>query len=157
MKPDVFRKLANLEERDLFREMSVKDNLFFGVHLCFKEEDECDIEKDLASVYELFPVPKQKDKELAIIPSGGEKQMLAIGRAFMSKPKLLLIDEPSLGLAPFLMKNFFLNIINLRKRGMTILVVEQDVKVALGIGDRAYILQIGTIRLSGKAKDLLNS
>ena len=140
------------ERRRPFFEMSVLENVEMGAYL---RKDKEEIGKDLKWVYELFPVLKERGDQMSGTLSGGEQQMLAIGRALMSKPKLLLIDEPSLGLAPKLKDNVFERIKEIQRSGVTILLVEQDVSVALSIADRIYVIAHGRIAAEGTRKELM--
>ena len=141
------------EGRRVFANMSVKENLEMGA---YTRKDKAGIKTDMEKVYELFPRLKERIKQLSGTLSGGEQQMLAMGRALMSNPKLLLLDEPSMGLAPILVDEIFSIIQEINKTGTTILLVEQNAYKALSIADRAYILETGTIIKSGKASDLIN-
>ena len=141
------------EGRRVFANMSVKENLEMGA---YTRKDKAGIKADMEMVYELFPRLKERVKQLSGTLSGGEQQMLAMGRALMSKPKLLLLDEPSMGLAPILVDEIFSIIQEINKTGTTILLVEQNAYKALSIADRAYILETGTVIKSGKASDLIN-
>ena len=141
------------EGRRVFANMSVKENLEMGA---YTRKDKAGIKADMEKVYELFPRLKERIKQLSGTLSGGEQQMLAMGRALMSKPKLLLLDEPSMGLAPILVDEIFSIIQEINKTGTTILLVEQNAFKALSIADRAYILETGTVIKSGKACDLIN-
>jgi branched-chain amino acid transport system ATP-binding protein len=138
----------------IFREMNVRENLEMGsypIH-AWKQREET-----FKQVYELFPMLKERQNQLARTLSGGEHQMLAIGRALMSKPKLCLFDEPSYGLAPKLVKEVFQTIQNLREQAITILLIEQNVRLALEISDRAYVLENGRLCLQGDCDELLKS
>ncbi len=139
------------ERRRLFPEMTVIENLKMGAYL----RKDKDIEKNMERNFELFPVLKERTDQLAGTLSGGEQQMLAIARALMSKPKLLLIDEPSLGLAPLLKDKVFDTIKEIQRSGVTILLVEQDVSVALSIADRIYIIAHGRIATEGTREELM--
>ena len=141
------------EGRRVFANMSVKENLEMGA---YTRKDKAGIKADMEMVYGLFPRLKERIKQLSGTLSGGEQQMLAMGRALMSKPKLLLLDEPSMGLAPILVDEIFSIIQEINKTGTTILLVEQNAFKALSIADRAYILETGTVIKSGKASDLIN-
>lgn len=141
------------EGRRVFANMSVKENLEMGA---YTRKDKAGIKADMEMVYGLFPRLKERIKQLSGTLSGGEQQMLAMGRALMSKPKLLLLDEPSMGLAPILVDEIFSIIQEINKTGTTILLVEQNAYKALSIADRAYILETGTVIKSGKASDLIN-
>lgn len=141
------------EGRRVFANMSVKENLEMGAYLrCDKNE----IKKDLEWCYELFPRLKERLTQISGTLSGGEQQMLAMARALMSKPKLLLLDEPSMGLAPILVDEIFDIITKISSSGTTILLVEQNAYKALSIANRAYILETGNITKEGKAEDLIN-
>lgn len=142
------------EGRKIFRGMSVEENLLMGAHL---RNDKDGIRKDLEDVYNKFPRLKERYKQNGETLSGGEQQMLAIGRALMAKPKLLLLDEPSMGLSPLLVKEIFRIIEEINSLGVTVLLVEQNAKMALQICDRAYVLENGRIVLSGTGKELINS
>jgi branched-chain amino acid transport system ATP-binding protein len=140
------------ERRRPFREMSVLDNLYAGAYL---DKDPSQIQKNLESVYELFPVLKARSKQVSGTLSGGEQQMLAIGRALMSSPKLLCIDEPSTGLAPILRAEVFEKIAEIRKLGITILLVEQEVSTVFKMASRNYVLSSGKIIAEGAGEKLL--
>ena len=141
------------EGRHVFTRMSVEENLEMGA---FSLKDQSDLKKDLDMIYGLFPRLKERRNQKAGTLSGGEQQMLAMGRALMSHPKTILMDEPSMGLSPKLVKEIFSIIRKLHEQGITILLVEQNAKMALAISDRAYVLETGTITLSGDAQELLN-
>ena len=141
------------EGRQVFPKFTVMDNLLMGAYLCPKEN----IPGSLEKVFELFPKLKIRQSQVAGTLSGGEQQMLAVGRAIMAEPKLLLLDEPSLGLAPLIVEEIFRMIRRIRELGTTILLVEQNAKVALKNSDRAYVLETGKIVLSGSAEELLSS
>jgi branched-chain amino acid transport system ATP-binding protein len=141
------------EGRRVFAKMTVQENLEMGA---FLRKDKKEIEEGFENVYMKFPRLKERRKQLAGTMSGGEQQMLAMGRALMSKPDILLLDEPSMGLAPILVKEIFDTIVEVNKQGVTILLVEQNAHMALSIADRAYVLETGKIVLEGNAKDLLN-
>ena len=145
-------KLAHVPEgRHIFPQMTVEENLEMGAFT-----DPTDMAKTMADVYERFPRLKERKRQLAGTLSGGEQQMLAVGRALMGKPKMILMDEPSMGLSPLLVKEIFAIIREVNKQGITILLVEQNAKMALAISDRAYVLETGTITIEGDAKELLN-
>jgi branched-chain amino acid transport system ATP-binding protein len=142
------------EGRRVFANITVIENLELGAYI---RNDRSGIQKDIDRVFELFPKLKERAKQKAGTLSGGEQQMLAIGRALMSKPKLLLLDEPSLGLAPFLVRDIFSIICEVRSQGTTILLVEQNARQALSIADRGYVLESGEVVLCDTAKNLLGS
>lgn len=142
------------EGRRVFAEMTVMENLDLGA---FVRKDKAGIQQDLKRVFELFPRLEERKNQSAGTLSGGEQQMLAMGRALMSRPKLLLLDEPSMGLAPLLIKEIFNIIVDINKSGTTVLLVEQNANMALSIANRAYVLETGRITLSGKAQDLAAS
>lgn len=147
------------EGRQVFKPLSVEDNLELGAYLRFrKREKRGGIHKDLEEMYDLFPRLRERRKQMAGTLSGGEQQMLAIGRALMAKPRLLLLDEPSMGLAPLIVQEIFNVIDNLRKeKGTTILLVEQNAKAALKMADRGYVLETGKVILEGVASELLEN
>lgn len=141
------------EGRRVFADLSVYENLKMGA---YTRKDKEEIEKSLDRVYERFPRLKERKNQLAGTLSGGEQQMLAMGRALMSQPKIILMDEPSMGLSPILVNEIFDIIQEVSKSGTTVLLVEQNAKKALSIADRAYVLETGKIVLDGKAETLLN-
>ncbi len=141
------------EGRHIFPDMTVLENLEMGAYSSKKNKSE--LEKNFGMVFERFPRLKERYKQLAGTLSGGEQQMLAMGRALMADPKILLLDEPSMGLSPILVKEIFSIIRYCHDIGITILLVEQNAKMALSIADRAYVLETGNITISGKAKELL--
>jgi branched-chain amino acid transport system ATP-binding protein len=142
------------EGRQIFANLSIKENLDMGAYL---RKDSAGIKKDLDFVYNLFPKLLERKSQLAQTLSGGEQQMLAIARAYMAKPKLLLLDEPSLGIAPILVGTIFRAITEINQLGMTILLVEQNANLALKISHRAYVLTNGEITLQGKSSELLSN
>jgi len=142
------------EEKMLFSPLSVEENLYLGAYVL---HDPQQIEQNLEFVYNLFPTLKQRRKQPASTLSGGEQQMVAIGRGLMSKPHLLMLDEPSLGLAPILVDEVLDTVRKLKQEGMTILLVEQNVREALDLSERGYILQTGRIVGEGTGKELLES
>lgn len=142
------------EGRRVFANMTVIENLELGAYL---RKDKAEIKKDMQYVYELFPRLNERKNQLSGTLSGGEQQMLAMGRALMSRPKLLLLDEPSMGLAPILVKQIFSIIEEINIKGTTILLVEQNAHMALSIAHRAYVLETGRIVLTGAAKELAES
>ena len=139
------------EGRHIFPGMTVEENLEMGAYI---RKD--DLSASMKEVYERFPRLKERRRQLAGTLSGGEQQMLAVGRALMSKPSILLMDEPSMGLSPLLVKEIFSIIKEVHKQGITVLLVEQNAKMALSISDRAYVLETGHISMSGAADELLN-
>lgn len=140
------------EGRRVFSNLSVLENLKIGA---FYRKDTRKIEEDLEWIYELFPKLKERTWQQAGTLSGGEQQMLAVGRALMSRPKLLMMDEPSLGLAPLIVKEIFNIIKEIHKQGVTILLIEQNANAALKIADEAYVLETGTITIKGTGSELL--
>lgn len=142
------------EGRRIFQNLTVLDNLKLGA---FTRKDKAGIAKDIEEVYELFPRLAERKTQIAGTLSGGEQQMLAMGRALMSKPKIVVMDEPSMGLSPLLVSKIFDIIEMIRERGTTVLLVEQNAKKALAISDRAYVLETGKIVLSGDAHELMNN
>lgn len=141
------------EGRRIFANMSVKENLEMGA---YSRKDKDEIRKSYDKVFELFPRLLERKFQMAGTLSGGEQQMLAIGRALMAKPKLLLLDEPSMGLAPLIVKQIFSIIKGINEDGTTVLLVEQNAAMALKLADRAYVMQNGCISMEGKASELLN-
>jgi branched-chain amino acid transport system ATP-binding protein len=142
------------EGRRLFSRMTVLDNLVLGA---YTRRDRAGVQQDMARVYELFPRLKERSGQIAGTLSGGEQQMLAMGRAMMSRPKVLMLDEPSLGLAPILQETIFSIIIEINGQGTPILLVEQNARKALEVAHRAYVLETGTIVREGSGKELLQS
>ena len=142
------------EGRRIFAEMSVQENLEMGA---FTRKDKAGVVEDFEIVYKRFPRLKERRKQQAGTLSGGEQQMLAMGRALMSRPKLLLLDEPSMGLAPLLIKEIFSIIEDINREGTTVLLVEQNANMALSIAHRAYVMETGRITLQGAAKELAAS
>lgn len=140
--------------RVIFGELNVRENLEIGTRL---EKDKKELVRRLDEVYKRFPILKEREKELAYTLSGGQQQMLALGRALMQKPKVLLLDEPSLGLSPKLQKEIFQIIKDLRDEGISIMIVEQNAKKAIEISDRTYLLENGRVALVGSGKDLLRN
>ena len=147
------------EGRQVFKPLSVEDNLELGAYLRYRSrESKATIHRDMAQVYTLFPRLEERRKQLAGTMSGGEQQMLAIGRALMANPKLLLLDEPSMGLAPLVVQEIFRVLEQLRREnGTTILLVEQNAKAALKLADRGYVLETGKVILDGPADELLEN
>jgi len=141
------------EGRRVFSDLTVKENLELGAYL---RKDKKNINEDMEMVFSKFPRLKEREKQQSGTLSGGEQQMLAIGRALMNRPEMLILDEPSMGLAPLIVKDIFDTIVEINKSGTTILLVEQNANMALSIANRAYILETGCIIKSGDAKELLN-
>lgn len=142
------------EGRRVFATMSVLENLEIGA---YTRNDKEEVKKDIKSIYELFPILHERRAQNAINLSGGEQQMLVIGRALLARPKLLLLDEPSMGLAPIIVKDIFDIVKNINKQGTTVLLVEQNAKMALQCADRAYIIKNGVIELEGTSEELLDN
>ncbi len=141
------------EGRRVFGPLTVKENLLLGA---FTKTDSQWIEERLRWIYAMFPRLEERRAQMAGTLSGGEQQMLAIGRALMADPKLLLLDEPSLGLAPLIVKSIFATIKEINRSGVTVILVEQNAKAALKLADRAYVLDVGHLAMQGAATDLLN-
>jgi branched-chain amino acid transport system ATP-binding protein len=141
------------EGRRLFTLMSVKDNLIIGA---YNSRAEKNVDTTMEEVYSLLPKLRERESQLAMTLSGGEQQMVAIGRGLMARPKLLMLDEPSLGLAPILIKDIFQTVRKIADQGTTVLLVEQDVKHSLSLSDRGYVLEHGRIAMEGPADELLN-
>ena len=142
------------EGRHVFPGLTVKENLELGA---FLRKDKEEIQKDMEAVFERFPILKERKDQDAQTLSGGEQQMLAMGRALMSRPKLLLLDEPSMGLAPIFIREIFKIIQEIQKTGTTVLLIEQNAKMALSISNRAYVLETGSVVLNGTGQELLES
>ena len=142
------------EGRHVFKDLTVKENLEMGA---FLRKDKENFESDYQAIYQRFPILKDRLKQDASTLSGGEQQMLAMGRALMAKPKLLLLDEPSMGLAPIFIKEIFKIIEAIKEQGTTVLLIEQNAKMALQVADRGYVLESGKLVLSGSGQDLLAS
>lgn len=141
------------EGRKIFSRLTVAENLMMGAYL---RKDKAKIAQDFELVYRLFPRLQERERQMGGTLSGGEQQMLAIGRALMSRPKLLMLDEPSMGLAPMVVEEIFETIKKLNSQGLTVLLVEQNANLALSIADQAYVMETGEIALQGEAKVLLN-
>jgi branched-chain amino acid transport system ATP-binding protein len=139
------------EGRKIFHRMSVRENLDLGAYL---RRDGDEVEQDVQRVYELFPRLEERQKQKAGTMSGGEQQMLAIGRALMAKPRLLLLDEPSMGLAPILVERIYETVVEINKQGTTILLVEQNANFALDVSKRGYVLETGAVAVSDDARAL---
>lgn len=142
------------EGRAVLKRLTVQENLELGAYL---RRDSHEVRKDMLEVYRRFPRIEERKNRLAATLSGGEQQMLAIGRALMARPTLLMMDEPSLGLAPLIVREIFSIVGRLKQEGMTILLVEQNAKKALQLADRGYVLEVGNVVLEGKGSTLLNS
>jgi branched-chain amino acid transport system ATP-binding protein len=142
------------ERRQIFSTMSVMDNLILGAYHRYRRDGHKAVERDLDFVFEIFPRLRERIGQTAGTLSGGEQQMLALGRGWMAKPRLLLMDEPSLGLAPLMAREIFRVSGGLREHGTTILVVEQNARAALALADRAYVMESGQVVLEGKSSDL---
>jgi branched-chain amino acid transport system ATP-binding protein len=143
------------EGRQVFAPMPVRENLLLGAHVQYARGKRHEVAEDLERVYRLFPILRSRDGQLAGTLSGGEQQMLAIGRALMARPKLMMLDEPSMGLAPLVVKDIFAILRRIREEGTTVLLVEQNARGALRIADRGYVLETGRIVLQGTAEELL--
>ncbi|MCW3038183.1 MAG: transporter ATP-binding protein [Solirubrobacterales bacterium] len=139
------------EGRKCFQRMTVRENLDLGAYL---RSDKPGIAEDMDRIFDLFPRLKEREKQKAGTMSGGEQQMLAIGRALMSKPRLLLLDEPSMGIAPILVDRIYETVVEINKQGMTILLVEQNANYALGVSNRGYVLETGAVALSDASENL---
>ncbi|AEE91754.1 leucine/isoleucine/valine transporter subunit; ATP-binding component of ABC superfamily [Tepidanaerobacter acetatoxydans Re1] len=142
------------EGRRVFSDLTIYENLILGA---YTRKDKENVKKDMEWVYSIFPRLKERETQMAGTLSGGEQQMLALGRALMSRPKLLMLDEPSLGLAPILVKDVFSVIKKIHDDGVTILLIEQNARMALKIADYAYVLETGTITLTGTGEELLQN
>jgi branched-chain amino acid transport system ATP-binding protein len=144
------------EGRQIFGPLTVIENLELGAYLRFKKKEKEAIAEDLDWVFQLFPRLEERSGQIAGTLSGGEQQMLSIGRALMAKPKLLLLDEPSMGLAPLIVKDIMNTVSELRRSGVTILMVEQNARASLTISDRGYVLETGRVVLQGPSDELMN-
>jgi branched-chain amino acid transport system ATP-binding protein len=145
------------EGRQLFAPMSVSDNLLLGAYLRYKNGSKKELDQDLEMVFSLFPILKERKSQLAGTLSGGEQQMLAIGRALMSRPRLMLLDEPSMGLAPKVAEEIFQTIVRLKEQDVTILLVEQNARMALAVAERGYVIETGQVVVQGPSADLLRN
>ena len=156
-------KIVNLginqvpEGREIFADLTVRENLELGAYLRYKKEGKEKVFETMEKVFMLFPLLKSRQNQIAGTLSGGEQQMLAIGRGLMSNPKLMLLDEPSLGLAPLIVEEVFKTIKKLNENGTAFLIVEQNAFIALSYSHRAYVLELGKIVMHGRSKDLLNN
>jgi len=157
--PDIVKTGISLvpEGRQIFGPLSVLDNLKLGAYTLYRNGRRKAVDTDLLHVMDLFPILKERARQPAGTLSGGEQQMLALGRALMAKPRLLVLDEPSTGLAPLIVEMILQTLVTLKNSGMTILLVEQNAGAALAIADRGYVLQTGRIVLEGPAADLLGN
>jgi len=142
------------ERRQVFGALSVQDNLLLGAYHRYRQDGRKNVMADIEQVYEIFPVLQQRSGQAAGTLSGGEQQMLAVGRGIMARPLLLMLDEPSLGLAPMLVREIFRVFTMLREQGTTVLIVEQNARAALNIADRGYVLERGRIVIEGTAEEL---
>jgi branched-chain amino acid transport system ATP-binding protein len=145
------------EGRQVFAPMTVKENLTLGAYPQYRRKKGKEASEDIQRIFSLFPRLQERQKQLAGTLSGGEQQMLAIARALMARPKLIMMDEPSMGLAPLIVKDIFTIIVRLRDEGNTVLLVEQNAKAALSIADRGYVLETGRIMLEESAQELLSN
>jgi branched-chain amino acid transport system ATP-binding protein len=145
------------EGREIFKSLSTLDNLLMGTFHYHCRKEKKSIEEDLVRIYDLFPILKERKHQRAGTLSGGEQQMLAIGRGLMARPKLLMLDEPSLGLAPLIVEEIFKILSGLHTQGIPLLLIEQNAKAALKIATRGYVMETGTITLEGKSEELLEN
>ncbi len=145
------------EGRQLFAPLTVIENLILGAYQRYRKDKKSEIKSDLEKVFVLFPILKERKSQIAGTLSGGEQQMLAIGRSLMARPKLILMDEPSMGLAPLITTQIFQIISELHKQGTTILLVEQNAEAALRISSRAYVIETGRVVLQGMSQELLHN
>jgi branched-chain amino acid transport system ATP-binding protein len=143
------------EGRQVFADMAVRENLLLGAHVQYRRGKRQEVAADLERIYQLFPVLQKRERQLAGTLSGGEQQMLAMGRALMARPALLMLDEPSMGLAPLVVKDIFDTIVRISREGSTVLLVEQNARGALKIAHRGYVLETGRIVLQGTSEELL--
>jgi branched-chain amino acid transport system ATP-binding protein len=145
------------EGRQVFGDLTIRDNLILGAHVQFRRGQRDQVRTDLERVFAMFPILERRERQLAGTLSGGEQQMLAIGRALMARPTLLMLDEPSMGLAPLMVREIFGTIVRISQAGSTVLLVEQNARGALKIAHRGYVLETGRIVLEGTAEELLAS
>lgn len=145
------------EGRKLFATMTVRENLILGAYNLYKRKNKKNVQQELDHIYKLFPRLQEREAQLAGTLSGGEQQMVAIARSLMGKPDLVMMDEPSMGLAPLIVKDIFNVVVKLRNEGKTILLVEQNAKAALKIADRGYVIETGGIILEGTSEELLTN
>jgi branched-chain amino acid transport system ATP-binding protein len=145
------------EGRQLFAHLTVMDNIYLGAYHYYKRGNRPEVEKRIKDIFELFPILEKRSGQIAGTLSGGEQQMLAVARALMGRPELLLLDEPSMGLAPLIVREIFSVIKRLNQAGTTVLLVEQNAKAALNVAHHAYVLETGEIVIEGLAKDLLDN
>ncbi|MEA3428661.1 MAG: ABC transporter ATP-binding protein, partial [Thermodesulfobacteriota bacterium] len=145
------------EGRQIFAHLTVRDNINLGAYHYFKQRNRLEIKERMESVYQMFPILEKRSKQIAGTLSGGEQQMLAIGRALMGCPELLLLDEPSMGIAPLVVREIFNVIKQLNQSGVTILLVEQNARAALKVAHQSYVLERGKIVLEGLAAELLDN
>ncbi len=145
------------EGRQIFAHLTVRDNINLGAYHYFKRSNRLEIKERIESVYQMFPILKKRSKQIAGTLSGGEQQMLAIGRALMGRPELLLLDEPSMGIAPLVVREIFNVIKQLNQSGVTVLLVEQNARAALKVAHHSYVIERGEIVLEGLAAELLDN
>jgi branched-chain amino acid transport system ATP-binding protein len=145
------------EGRQVFAPMTVRENLILGGYVQYRKGEGSGAERDLERIFTMFPRLRERESQLAGTLSGGEQQMLAIGRALMARPKLVMMDEPSMGLAPIIVKDIFAIIRSLRDEGNTVLLIEQNAKAALAIADRGYVIETGKVILEGTSNELLKN
>jgi branched-chain amino acid transport system ATP-binding protein len=145
------------EGREIFKSLTTLDNLLMGTYHHYRKSPKSVVEEDMERVYALFPVLKARRTQMAVTLSGGEQQMLAIGRGLMARPKLMMLDEPSLGLAPLVVEEIFKILCELNSLGITLLLIEQNARAALKIATRGYVMETGKIIMEGKAEDLLEN
>jgi branched-chain amino acid transport system ATP-binding protein len=145
------------EGRQVFSTMKVRENLILGGYVQFRRGQKTGAKAELERVFDLFPILRERENQLAGTLSGGQQQMLAMGRALMARPSLIMMDEPSIGLAPMVVKDIFKTILRLRDEGNTVLLVEQNARAALAVSDRGYVLETGRIVLEGTSEELLSN